>query len=289
VSVFKKDKLACVNSAGGIYLWQNNTWVQAPGTAHWIHLVHGYKHVWCVNKQSQGVFRHLGDSKPAHDYSGYHWHQIPGGLVQVSAAGKHVWGVNAGDQIWRFNGNGGWDQIPGSATQVSVGWDGSVWVCNRGGQVYRFHGNMALDSGWQLMEGNVNSLAVRSYNDVYATNSAQQIFHWDGHKWHPMDGGGCQIAVGKDGHLAIVNAGGQIWEREGLHGAWHQLPGAGTQVSVHKKGTMSVVNAAGGIYTWHHGNWHQVEGTGHWISMARGHKEVWTVNKQSQGVFRHKA
>jgi len=135
----------------------------------------------------------------------------------------------------------------------------------------------------------VNSLAVHSNSSVYATNAAHQIFHWDGHKWTQIDGAATQIAVGKDGTVACVNSGGQIFVRAGLHAPWQQISGAATQIAVHMKDAMACVNSAGNIFAWHNGNWHQAPGAANWITMPRGHQEVWVTHAPTQSVHRHKA
>ena len=50
--------------------------------------------------------------------SGNSWTQIAGKLVQV-ASGSSVWGVNGGDNIYKYLGNNRWQQIPGKLTNVS--------------------------------------------------------------------------------------------------------------------------------------------------------------------------
>jgi len=290
IAVNKRDKLAVVNAAGDIYLWLNGTWVKGPGVAHSIALAKGYKEVWVTNAQSSGIFVHRGGdigggSKGGKGYREYNWQKQPGLLVQISGAGHNIWGVNAQDQIWRWTGST-WENIQGAATQVSVGWDGSVWCCNRGGSVYRWNG-----MSWDLVEGAVTSLAVRANNDVWATNAQQNIYHWDGMRWTLVDGAATQIAVGKDGHVACVNAGGNIYIRDGISAPWALLPGAAVQVAVHKKGTLAVVNAAAQIWAWQNNTWVRTGGEAHWITLPKGHKEAWAVNRRPDGhggVFRHK-
>ncbi len=66
------------------------------------------------------------------------WLQIQGSLKQVSAASASlVWGVNGGDEIYRWEGGDSWTQIPGAAVNVSVAADGTVWCVNREGMIYR--------------------------------------------------------------------------------------------------------------------------------------------------------
>jgi hypothetical protein len=56
------------------------------------------------------------------------WVQLPGKLISISSSadGNTVWGVNRGNQIYRWVGNN-WQQVDGGLKQVSVSHDGK-WV-----------------------------------------------------------------------------------------------------------------------------------------------------------------
>src|SRR5262245_47466052 len=72
--------------------------------------------------------------------------RIPGSLVQVAAGTYEVWGINAAQQIYRFNRNTQlFEQIPGGLVQISVGGGqfggpgDSVWGINAAQQIYWFN------------------------------------------------------------------------------------------------------------------------------------------------------
>jgi hypothetical protein len=69
-----------------------------------------------------------------------------------------------------------WQLLPGAATDIGVGADGSVWVT----------GTNPLPGGFG-------------------------IYRWDGSNWNEYPGGATQIAVGPDGTPWVVNDGGSIF------------------------------------------------------------------------------
>lgn len=78
----------------------------------------------------------------------------------------HVWGVNRGQDIYRWNGNG-WQHIGGKAIQVTVGPSG-VWVVNQGNDIFYRAGTF----GDQNSAGQRVSLAIQfsTYYQVYFIN-----------------------------------------------------------------------------------------------------------------------
>jgi len=78
--------------------------------------------------------------------SAQHFKQIStGSLARVAAGRGEVWGLNASDQIYRFNSSTKqFLQIPGSLTQIAVGGGtllqaDEVWGVNASDQIYRFN------------------------------------------------------------------------------------------------------------------------------------------------------
>lgn len=94
-----------------------------------------------------------------------------------------------------------WELMPGSATQVSVGADGTVWIL----------GDSPITGG-------------------FAT------YQWNGSSWTAKGGAGVRIAVGPSGLPWLVNSSGNVYERSG--GSWVSRSGAGTDISVGADGSV---------------------------------------------------
>ncbi|HBE81562.1 MAG TPA: hemopexin repeat-containing protein [Pyrinomonadaceae bacterium] len=96
--------------------------------------------------------------------------QVPGKLKQISVGNaENVWGVNAGGEIYRWNGTT-WIKVPGVLKQVSVGSDGSVWGVNPGDEIFRWTG-----SSWEKIPGGLNNISVADSGLVWGVNRDGQI------------------------------------------------------------------------------------------------------------------
>ena len=58
----------------------------------------------------------------------------------ISPPKQHVWGVNAGHQIFRRDGNT-WTNVPGLLKCISAADDGSVYGCNAADDIYKWENN----------------------------------------------------------------------------------------------------------------------------------------------------
>jgi hypothetical protein len=64
-----------------------------------------------------------------------------------------------------------WENIPGNASQISVGDRGTMWCVNRGNQIFKWSGN-----NWELIPGALSRVSVSSGGKVAGVNGAGQIF-----------------------------------------------------------------------------------------------------------------
>ena len=69
------------------------------------------------------------------------WHKVNGGLKQISVgSAKHIWGVNAANEVFRYTGENEFEKIDGGLKQVSVGIDGTVLGVDPKDEIYRWLG-----------------------------------------------------------------------------------------------------------------------------------------------------
>ena len=68
----------------------------------------------------------------------HEWTQISGGLKNIAASVNHIWGVNAGDAIYRCAQpcKGNWVNVPGGLRQVDTN-DYEVWGTTSGNAIYK--------------------------------------------------------------------------------------------------------------------------------------------------------
>jgi hypothetical protein len=105
--------------------------------------------------------------------------QIPGQLTQIAVggAGTEVWGINASQQIYRFNfDNNTFVQVPGSLKMISVGGPVGhvgVWGLNAANNVFEF----VEGTGFVQIPGQLTQIAVFGDN-VWGINSNQDVFRF---------------------------------------------------------------------------------------------------------------
>ena len=100
----------------------------------------------------------------------------PGALVQISAHGTKVVGVNRGGFVYQYLGNGRWKHFgnaPRPARWASMGKDGDFWVIGRNQRIYRLAGRR-----FQRIPGALVQIDVADRRNVVGVNSAQQIWQW---------------------------------------------------------------------------------------------------------------
>lgn len=154
IQVAGKGRVVGVNSNGSLYQRNrtNNSW-SALGLPP---LNSGEKLVTVDTTDDGVLWATTSNNRIFKRSASGNWSQISGGLKQVSVNddGSEVWGINASNYIYRWNGSN-WTNIGGTLKQISAGTNGNVWGVNINDTVYRRDGN-----SWQPM-GSIKSVAAR--------------------------------------------------------------------------------------------------------------------------------
>ncbi|XP_046899889.1 lectin L6-like isoform X2 [Hypomesus transpacificus] len=206
-------------------------WVNVPGLLKQIdaggdQFVAGANHVdaiYCLPKKN--TVGYSGSN------SALNWRQIPGGLKYYSCGPYSCWGVNSADHIFvrkgvnSFNceGDGTWQEVPGSLSMIEVGSDGSVYGVNSVGDVFRRDSTSACqpEGTWQEVPGSLSMIEVGSDGSVYGVNSVGDVFRRDSTSacqpdgtWQEVPGSLSMIEVGSDGSVYGVNSVGDVFRRD---------------------------------------------------------------------------
>ncbi len=176
-----------------------------------------------------------------------------------------------------------WQPLPGSASAMSVGADGSVWslgVAHVTGGFGIYHWNPRTWA-WAAMPGGADRLAVDPNGKPWIVNDAGNILHWDGTAWQQTPGVARDVAIDKYGNLWIVS---------GTTATTGCPPsGCGTN-TIHVAGfgsgvampavtcTPSPIVCDGSIYSWTGSAWKQLPGTANRLAVA-GYNDVWAVSR----------
>jgi hypothetical protein len=141
--------------------------------------------------------------------------------------------------------------LPGTATDISEGADGSLWVIGTnpvpgGFGIFKWTGR-----GWAGLPGGAVKIAVAPDGTPVVVNSAHQIFLWTGRGWLQGPGTLTDIAVGADGSLwgigtNPVPGGFGIFLFTG--DGWTGVPGGAVTIAVGPNGAPAVTNSSDHIY-----------------------------------------
>lgn len=165
------------------------------------------------------------------------------------------WVVNDSGEIWRRQNETTWQQLPGTATDIGIGGDGTVWV-----------------------------LGTDSKSGGYG------LWRWTGRTWVPdeasVSSAGVRISVDERGQPWVVNDSGEIWRRNSRT-SWSLLPGTATDIGIGARGGAWVLGtnlkADGyGLWQWNGTTWVEdsVSATSAGMQIAVGSAgAVWVVHR----------
>lgn len=195
-------------------------------------------------------------SQKIYQYTGGSWKQIPGALVQVSAAPDGtVWGVNAAGLIYRYNGDNSWTQIPGGLVQVAVANKDWVSGVNAKGEVWRY---LANGNTWTPLAGPMKKLSaywsqnsgvwrLRGLNaEGHACEYQSDSNSWDVVPNDNTSGTVAQLDIAGDVELFALDSAGSTSIYRGGPDWWGKtaLPNA-RYISAGRDGSISVIDSTG--------------------------------------------
>lgn len=181
-----------------------------------------------------------------------------------------------------------WTQLPGGATDVAGGGDGSIWIIGTSpGPDYGIYYKSGTSSFTQVNGSGVR-IAVDSNGDPWVVNSLGEIYQRVGGangQWQQRPGGATDIGAG----------GGEVWitGRTTIPGtndyyayrwngsSWDIYQAGGVRIAVDSSGAPWLVNAAGNIYYGPGGAFQQVDGAA--VDVGAGGGQVWVIGNQLVG------
>jgi tectonin-like protein/papain like protease len=223
-----------------------------------------------VNAKANSSF--VTTPKDANTFQGQH------AIFAYGYDGRGVLVENSWGTGWGNNGFGelSWDFVKGYATEVA-----SITP-------------QSPPPSWQQLPGTATDISVDAHGDVWAIGATPvyggfNILHWNpgSWTWDTVSGGAARIAVGADGAPWVVNSFGDIFH---WNGSWRQYPGLARDIGVGSDGSVWIAgkssvlsdkNSAslasaqanlttppgpsldpndGGIYRWTDHGWQQVTG-----------------------------
>ena len=110
-------------------------------------------------------------------WNGTGWQQMPGTATDVGAGGNKVWILDGVGTPAFWNGTG-WTPVGGTAARISVDQNGIPWVVNAAGNIFRWNG-----TGWQVLSGMAKDIGIGADGAVYIVGTAAGTGGFQLHKW----------------------------------------------------------------------------------------------------------
>jgi hypothetical protein len=176
-------------------------------------------------------------------------HRLPDvGAFRVAVSPQGIpWVVTKSNLIYKYNGSS-WNQMPGTATDIGIGADGSVFIIGTefatitgGNTIEKWNG-----SGWTKMVDCAGvHIAVDPAGTPWVVNKSNIVFQYGGtYLWNPVFGiDGNDIGIGADGSVFVTGKDSASTTYSPLvyklqaGSIWSQVPGiSGISISVDPKG-----------------------------------------------------
>ncbi|HEX6817695.1 MAG TPA: tectonin domain-containing protein [Ktedonobacterales bacterium] len=179
---------------------------------------------------------------------------------------------------------GTWIQLPGGATDISVGGFGSVWALGTSpvyGGYGIYHWNPTTWT-WNQIPGGAVRIAVGPDDKPWVVNSFGNIFKWSGLTWTQVAGAARDIGVGADGSVWVVGYGSAV----GNASAPAKTSAAvttGTNTTATRSTIVNMCSVValnpndGGIFHLTLGGWQQIPGGANRIAVD-GNGRPWIVS-----------
>ncbi len=143
------------------------------------------------------------------------WTKIAGALRQVDVSDLEMWGVNAGDAIYKrpADGSGSWIRVDGALRHVSASGNGYIWGVNKKHDIYVC--KKPCSGAWKHIPGKLRQIdGGEQY--AFGSNAGKDVYRRaiDGSgDWYKIPGGKKMKYVSVGGSMVFgVDNYGLIWQ-----------------------------------------------------------------------------
>ena len=185
------------------------------------------------------------------------FHKIPNGAgVRIAVSPQGVpWVVNKSNLIFKYSG-GIWTQIPGSASDIGIGAEGSVFAVST--QIATITGGYAIIKwnglGWDTMPYSAGvRIAVDPHGVPWVVNLSNLAYQYGGYLWNQVPGlAAYDVTIGGDGSVYVSGADTglptyypSVYKYNGS--AWSQVAGPtnATDISADSNGKIWYIDKSG--------------------------------------------
>jgi len=185
----------------------------------------------------------------------------------VFAIGTDIVSPTGGFGIYKLVNNK-LNKLPYCAgVRIAVGPDGKPWVVNKSNLIYRYRDST---QAWQQMPGTATDIAIGADGSVFAIGTVPSslsggynIMKWNGSSWTNMpECAGIRIAAGPDGIPLVVNNSNLVYKYDGTR-LWNVIVGvSANDIGIGANGAVYVTgnDATAAIYKLNQSGWTPVAG-----------------------------
>jgi|GEM_PF-3336223 len=212
------------------------------------------------------------------------WIQVPGPASDISVGcDNNVWKLGMGGAIFRYTGGNGatnsWVQVPGSLRNISVACDGEVWGVNSQNKIYRYRPS---DNGWTNIQGSLRNISV-GCGQVWGVNTSSKVYS------RPLNAGWSYQGWGNARELT-TDCDGDVWGvqlSQYVHRWQGQAAGAYgyknmKQIDAGCNDKAAGIDNDGRLYLWVNGGWLSTEYTGILRVSLGCDDNIWMIDTENR-------
>lgn len=186
-----------------------------------------------------------------------------------------------------------WEEIPGEATDIGVGPDGSVWAVGASHYGYDYGLYYWSGDGWYEQRGSAVRVDVDPRGRPWIVNDNHEIWRLDRGRWERIAGAAHDIGIGADGSVWVIGvserSSGYGIYRLGRYG-WIEHAGSGVRIDVGPDGMPWVINDEDRIFRLEGSQWRRIPGSARDIGIGAD-GSVWVIGADERaggyGVYRY--
>ena len=141
---------------------------------------------------------------------GQNWQELPGRAKDIAAgADGSIWIIGENNSPYKWNEDGyAWVQVSGSASRISVMANGTPVVVNSEGRIF-----MQRGQNWQELPGRATDIGTGADGSIWIIGANGSPFLWNdaGYAWEQKQGSGTQITLSGPGIPWVLNADGEVF------------------------------------------------------------------------------
>lgn len=155
------------------------------------------------------------------------WSKISGEMKRIAVDPKgRPWAVGVNNNLYRRNGLW-WDELKEQATDVAIGYEGTVARCDLDGQIYV---KDKFSNRWKIIYGRkAVRIAVTGKETLWVIQPDKSISRFDGKFWQDVEGSAIDLATDPNGNVYSISGQGVL--RKWIKGHWEDIKGTQNAVS----------------------------------------------------------